>query len=144
MKKIATLYMTFALSVSGVAFAQSGDMKGMDMQNMDKKQCMEMMKGMKDMEMKHCMDMMKGTDNKEQGASKAPTVHQTTGVVKAVNPANGTVTLAHEPVPSLKWPAMTMGFAVNDKSLFDKFAVGKKVAVDFVQKGSDYVVTAVR
>jgi Cu(I)/Ag(I) efflux system protein CusF len=39
---------------------------------------------------------------------------------------------------------MTMGFAVNDKSLFDKLAVGKKVAVEFVQQGSNYVVTEVK
>lgn len=144
MKTIATLCMTVALSTSAVAFAQSGGMKGMDMQDMDQKQCMDMMKGTKDMDMKHCMAMMQGSENKEQGASKAPAVHQTTGVVKAVNPAKGTVTLAHDPVPSLKWPAMTMGFAVNDKTLFDKLAVGNKVAVDFVQKGADYIVTAVR
>lgn len=144
MKTFATLCMTVALSASGVAFAQSGNMNGMNMQHMDKEQCMEMMRGMKDMDMNHCMAMMQGTDNNGQGASKAPAVHQTTGVVKAVNPAKGMVTLSHEPVPSLKWPAMTMGFTVNDKSLFDKLAVGKKVAVDFVQKGADYIVTAVR
>jgi Cu(I)/Ag(I) efflux system protein CusF len=144
MKTIVTLSMAVVLSTSGVAIAQSGDMKGMDMNNMDKQQCMGMMKGMKDMDMKHCMDMMKDMDNKEQGAAKAATVHQTTGVVKAVDPAKGTVTLAHEPVPSLKWPKMTMGFAVNDKSLFDKLAVGKKVAVEFVQQGSNYVVTEVK
>ncbi|MDB5773703.1 MAG: hypothetical protein JWM42_4077, partial [Burkholderia sp.] len=38
----------------------------------------------------------------------------------------------------------TMGFAVNDKSLFDRLAVGKKVDVEFVQQGSDYVVTTVK
>jgi Cu(I)/Ag(I) efflux system protein CusF len=144
MKTIVILSMALVLSASGVALAQSGDMKGMDMKGMDKKRCMEMMQGMKDMDMKNCMDMMKGMDNKEQGAAKAGTVHQTTGVVKAVDPAKGKVTLAHEPVPSLKWPKMTMGFAVNDKSLFDKLEVGKKVAVEFVQQGSDYIVTDVK
>jgi Cu(I)/Ag(I) efflux system protein CusF len=142
MKTIATLSMALVLSASGVAFAQSGDMQGMDMKGMDMKQCMDMMKGMKDMDMKQCMDMMKGMGSKEQGASG--TVHQTTGVVKAVDQAKGKVTLAHEPVPSLKWPKMTMGFAVNDKSLFDKLVVGKKVDVEFVQQGSDYLVTAVK
>jgi Cu/Ag efflux protein CusF len=144
MKTIATLFISVVLSASGAALAQSSDMKGMDMHNMDSKQCMKMMEGMKDMDMKQCMAMMKGTENKEQGASNAPTVHTTTGVVKAADPAKGTVTLAHEPVPSLKWPAMTMGFAVNDKSLFDKLGVGKEVAVEFVQQGSNYIVTAVK
>jgi Cu(I)/Ag(I) efflux system protein CusF len=105
---------------------------------------MEMMKGMKEMDMKQCMGMMKGMDSKEQGTSQTGPVHQATGVVKAVDPAKGTVTLAHEPVPSLKWPNMTMSFGVNDKSLFDKLALGKKVAVEFVQQGSNYIVTAVK
>jgi Cu(I)/Ag(I) efflux system protein CusF len=142
MKTIATLSMAVVLFTSGVALAQSGDMKGMDMKNMDK-HCMDM-QGMKGMDMQQCREMMKGMDNKEQGAAKAGTVHKATGVVKAVDPGKGTVTLAHEPVPSLKWPKMTMGFGVNDKSLFDKLAVGKKVDVEFVQKGADYIVTAVK
>jgi Cu(I)/Ag(I) efflux system protein CusF len=65
-------------------------------------------------------------------------------VVKAVDRAGGKVTLAHEPVKSLNWPAMTMKFSVKDKALFDKLAVGKKVEIEFVQQGSDYVVTGVK
>jgi hypothetical protein len=44
---------------------------------------------------------------------------------------------AHEPIKSLKWPAMTMGFSVKDKSLFDKLKVGKKVDVEIAKQGSD-------
>lgn len=64
--------------------------------------------------------------------------------MKAVDPAAGTVTLAHGPVKSLNWPLMTMGFAVNDKALFDKLSVGKKVDAEFVQQGGKYVITAVK
>jgi Cu(I)/Ag(I) efflux system protein CusF len=46
-------------------------------------------------------------------------------VVKGVDAANGKVRLAHEPVKSLNWPAMIMGFSVRDPALFDKLAVGK-------------------
>jgi Cu(I)/Ag(I) efflux system protein CusF len=65
-------------------------------------------------------------------------------VVKAIDPAKGIVTLAHGPVPSLKWPAMTMGFTVKDRTLFDRLTLGRKVDVEFTQQGSDYVVTAVK
>jgi Cu/Ag efflux protein CusF len=37
-----------------------------------------------------------------------------------------------------------MSFAVKDKALFDKLAVGKKVNVELMKDGADYVVTAVR
>ncbi|HCE06999.1 MAG TPA: copper-binding protein [Oxalobacteraceae bacterium] len=77
-------------------------------------------------------------------APASATRHQATGVVKAIDPANGRVTLAHQAIKSLNWPAMTMDFAVKDKVLFDKLAVGKKVDVELMKQGSGYVVTAVK
>lgn len=74
----------------------------------------------------------------------AQTVHTATGVVKNLNPGAGTVTFAHEPVKSLNWPAMTMSFRVKDKGLLDKLKEGAKVQFDFVQDGSDYIVTAIK
>ena len=83
-------------------------------------------------------------DSKVQGTSKEGTVHKTSAVVKSVDPANGKVTLSHDQVKTLNWPAMTMTFGVKDKSLLDKLAVGKKVDVEFTQQGSNYVVSAVK
>lgn len=77
------------------------------------------------------------------GAEDAAT-HRTMAVVKSVDTANGKVKLAHEPVKSLNWPAMTMNFSVKDPALFDKLPVGKKVEVEFVQQGSTSVVTGVK
>ena len=70
--------------------------------------------------------------------------HQATGVVKKVDAKAGTVTLAHDPVKSLKWPAMTMPFTVKDKALLDKLQAGKKVQFEFVQQGKDYVITSIK
>ncbi|MFD2274042.1 hypothetical protein ACFS07_31850 [Undibacterium arcticum] len=89
MKQLTTLFLTLAFTASNVAFAQSGDMKDMDM-----KQCMEM-KGMNGMDRQKCegmMDMHKGKKAKDAA------VHQASGVVKAVDQAKGSVTLAHGPV----------------------------------------------
>jgi Cu(I)/Ag(I) efflux system protein CusF len=128
MKRIATLSLLAGLAAAGAATAQSGDMKGMDMKGM----------GMK--------DMMKGmdSDSKAPVTPKNGAVHKMSAVVKAIDPAKGIVTLAHGPVPSLKWPAMTMGFTVKDRTLFDRLTLGRKVDVEFTQQGSDYVVTAVK
>lgn len=76
-------------------------------------------------------------------AQSAP-AHQATGVVKSAEPTRNTVMLAHDPVKSLNWPAMTMPFTVKDKALLDKLQPGKKVVFEFVQQGKDYVITAVR
>jgi Cu(I)/Ag(I) efflux system periplasmic protein CusF len=80
-----------------------------------------------------------------QGGKKAQgEVHKGMGVVKKVDPAKGTVTLAHETIKSLGWPAMTMSFTIRDKALFNNLAVDKKVEFDLVQEGKDYVIIAVR
>lgn len=150
--KFATTTLPFilALSTSSLAIAQSGGMQGMDMKNMDMKHCQEM-KGMQGMDMQKCQEMMNDKDMKgmdmgkpAQGKAAKATTHQATAVVKSVDPAKGTVTLAHGPVKTLNWPAMTMGFKVKDKTLFDKLEMNKDVAVEFVQQGSDYVITSVK
>lgn len=87
---------------------------------------------------------MKGMAGHDKSAQAQGGSHQASGTVKKLDPAKGTVTLAHGPVKSIGWPAMTMGFAVKDKTLFDKLAVDKKVDFEFKQEGSDYVVTAVK
>jgi Cu(I)/Ag(I) efflux system protein CusF len=89
--------------------------------------------GMKDMDMKN-MPMK----------SDSASAHKATGVVKSVDPKNNTVTLAHEPVASLKWPAMTMAFKVDDPKLLEKATAGKKVDIEFTQRNKEYVITSIR
>ena len=62
--------------------------------------------------------------------------HQTLGVVKSVDREKGRVKLAHDPVPTLGWPSMTMGFGVADKALLENLKPGQKVKFTFV-KGDD-------
>ena len=115
-----SLVLVLTAAVPAAAHAQSGDMKGMDMQGMD----------------------MKGMDMDKKPASG--TVHKAIGVVKKMDAKAGTVTLAHEPVKSMNWPAMNMTFQVKDRKLLDKLAVDKKAQVEFVQQGKEYVITAVK
>ena len=91
-------------------------------------------------------DHVKHTDTQAKEAAKpvqAP-VHKGTGVVRKVDPAKGTITLAHERIPSLNWPPMVMPFNVKDKSLLDKAQAGKKVEFEFVQQGRENVITSVK
>ena len=87
---------------------------------------------------------MQSMDMDKKPAAGAQTAHKATGVVKKVDPKSDTVTLAHEPIKSLNWPAMAMGFQVKDKTLLDKLQPGKKVEFEFVQQGRDYVITGVK
>jgi len=77
-------------------------------------------------------------------SAQAEAAHQATGVVISVDRAKSAAMLAHDPVNSLNWPAMTMGFLVKEKPLLDKLQPGKKIAFEFVQQGKNYVITSVK
>jgi len=87
---------------------------------------------------------MKGMEMNETKAAKDTMSHNGVGEVKSVDAKAGTVTLAHEPIQSLKWPAMTMKFKAADPKLLEKVSRGKKVEFTFVQKGKDYVITELK
>jgi Cu(I)/Ag(I) efflux system protein CusF len=52
------------------------------------------------------------------------------GVVKKVDPQNRRITLAHEAIPALNWPAMTMAFAVADQAVLEGVKAGDRVSFD--------------
>ena len=70
------------------AMAQK-DMKGMDMKSME----------------------MKGSVKDQQAGA-----HNASGTVSKVDDAQGTVTIAHGPVETMKWPAMTMTFKAKERA----------------------------
>ncbi len=103
------------------------------------------MKGMenKDMDMKGMEKKGMGMKGMEKKDAKGA-VHKATGVVTKVDAAKNRVTIKHEPVQSLNWPAMTMAFTVKDKAMLEKMSKDRKIDFEFVQQGKDYVVTAVK
>jgi len=72
------------------------------------------------------------------GAGSEKVTHAT-GVVKAIDAAKGTITLAHDPIAAKKWPAMTMAFKLN-KGVLGKIKAGQRVKFWFEGEGS-YTVT---
>lgn len=89
--------------------------------------------------------MNAGHDMKSAGAQKPEAqTHKANGTVTKVDRIANKVTIAHGPVQSLKWPAMTMNFVVKDKALLDGLSSGKKVEFEFVQQGRDYVITSAK
>ena len=74
----------------------------------------------------------------------APQGVPATGTVKSVDAAAGKAVIAHDPIPALKWPAMTMDFRLADKTLAGKVKAGDKVKFTLTpgDKGS-YTVTAI-
>jgi len=116
MKLFIALSAVLALSVAMIPPGRAQGMGGMDVKGMDM-----------------------GKDNKSEG-----TVHKGAGTVKKVDRAGGKVTIAHGPIPTMKWPAMNMTFTVKNKAMLGKFSQDKKVEFEFVERGSDYLITSVK
>ncbi len=68
---------------------------------------------------------------------------QGTGVIKALDPKAGSVTLQHGPIPAISWPAMTMTFKARP-ALLKGLKVGQTVDFDCDVQGMSAEVTAVR
>ena len=63
--------------------------------------------------------------------AKASAVYKSVGRVEQISPAS--VTLSHQPVPAIGWPAMTMTFKLADPVLAQGVKVGDRVAFAFDQ-----------
>jgi len=78
-------------------------------------------------------------------AGATPATHRGEGTVMAVDPAHASVTLAHGPIASLKWPAMTMDFKVKDVPLLRTLKPGQNIIFDLVgEAGGEYVIVGIQ
>jgi Cu(I)/Ag(I) efflux system membrane fusion protein len=65
-----------------------------------------------------------------QPATAAAKTHMGTGTVKSAT--KNEIVLAHDPIPELKWPAMTMAFALATPEIGANFTSGQKVRFHFL------------
>lgn len=65
------------------------------------------------------------------------------GTVTAIDAAAGTISLSHEPIPAVQWPAMTMQFRAEDPSILQGIAVGDRVAFALKSAQEPQVITMV-
>src|SRR5690242_16027938 len=80
-------------------------------------------------------------DGATKGGQAAPAaVTRATGIVKGMDPSIGRIIISHEPVPSLKWPAMTMSFRISPE-LAKGLKVDQKVEFEFLPKDMDGTIT---
>lgn len=66
------------------------------------------------------------------------------GVVTAIDLKTGSITIKHEPIASLKWPAMTMTFKAESAALLDGITVGEKVDFELTSHLGKPIITAIR
>lgn len=64
------------------------------------------------------------------------------GVVQSVDAEANTITLAHEPIPAINWPAMTMPFKVLGNAE-EKVKAGDAVTFELQGDGADSTITKI-
>lgn len=82
---------------------------------------------------------LRGTTNRLSGPAPAgdskpsagPTTHRAHGKVENIN--KDEITFSHDPIPSMQWPAMTMGFKVPAGGVPKDLAVGDMMNFEFQQ-----------
>ncbi|MDR2050238.1 MAG: copper-binding protein [Deltaproteobacteria bacterium] len=74
------------------------------------------------------------------GGAAATQIYTAVGSVKTVDSAGGKVFISHDPVPALKWPAMLMGFELEDPALAGALAEGDRVSFDFRVRDGRFII----
>jgi len=70
-----------------------------------------------------------------------PTDYGTIGSIEAIE--NGAVTLSHQPVPALGWPAMTMSFKLANPTMTRGYKKGDRVSFRFEQRKGGSTLTSI-
>lgn len=73
-----------------------------------------------------------------------PADAQGVGVVKAIDANKGTITLQHEAIAAIGWPAMTMAFKMASPGLLKQVKVGDKVQFTLRPAGMASTVTSIK
>jgi Cu(I)/Ag(I) efflux system protein CusF len=78
--------------------------------------------------------------NHAPDAARAGQVYTAQGTLMSVDAAAPKAVIKHTPVAALGWPAMTMGFAVEDADLLAGLKPGDAVRFDFRLEGTTAVI----
>ena len=78
-------------------------------------------------------------------AGKGSVTHRAEGTLDAIDAGTGMVTITHQPIASLKWPAMTMDFALANAAVASGVRPGSPIAFEFVERNpGEWVITSIK
>ncbi|MGM9451977.1 efflux RND transporter periplasmic adaptor subunit [Legionella bozemanae] len=81
--------------------------------------------------------------NQKSSASSNTSV-EGVGIIKKINFTNHSLTIQHEAIPSLNWPAMEMSFSVAQDIVFDELKIGDAIEFDLEKKNTDFMITKIK
>jgi Cu(I)/Ag(I) efflux system membrane fusion protein len=74
-------------------------------------------------------------------SANANTGIQAQGVIEDIS--NGQITISHQPIPAINWPAMTMAFATTKDVVTSSLKKGQHIRFGLEKQGDDFVVNHV-
>ena len=77
-------------------------------------------------------------------SAQVPQSAEGVGVVRAIDARNNRITIAHEPIPALGWPSMTMAFELHSADLLTGVTVGNRVTFTLVNHNGQPMVSALQ
>jgi Cu(I)/Ag(I) efflux system membrane fusion protein len=77
---------------------------------------------------------LKGSLARMENSAASNSFHHGTGKVLSVDAPSGYIELEHDPIASLQWPAMTMGFQAEDKGELAALKAGDRVEFELDAK----------
>jgi Cu/Ag efflux protein CusF len=83
-------------------------------------------------------------DGMKESATTVAGPVRSTGTVTAVNAAAGAITLSHDPIPAIQWPAMTMEFHAENPAILQGIAVGDHVTFELKSAADTGTITMVQ
>lgn len=75
----------------------------------------------------------------DASSTEAPLI-SSRGEITELDTGNASVTLSHQPIPELSWPAMTMAFDLSDTASTEGLAPGQEVIFKFRETPQGYLV----
>lgn len=75
-----------------------------------------------------------GTASQDGSSKSASTEHRGTGKLEGFDAKAGTVTIAHGPIATLKWPGMTMDFMLANTGLLGNLKPGASIEFTFIER----------
>jgi Cu(I)/Ag(I) efflux system membrane fusion protein len=90
---------------------------------------------------------LSGLGQPEGSPAAAPKTvgHHAEGRLEDIALKAGTVSVHHQPIPSLKWPAMTMDFVLANPSLVAGIKPGAQISIEIVErKPGEWVITSLK
>jgi Cu(I)/Ag(I) efflux system membrane fusion protein len=94
----------------------------------------------------HALNSAPNRGQTKPGTSDAAraSIHRGNGSIEAMDWAHATVTITHDPIASLSWPAMTMDFRVADPALLQPLKPGQEVEFELVEDSAgEYVIVRI-